>query len=348
MAKKINNATDLNPDDIIGTFARRFGKKNNKNIIASINDDDCAVMRIGKEEIVISSDYLNANPIALEFKIATYFDIGKLLVAANLSDLCGSGAKPLAFLASLMFDKTKASQHKALELMSGISTELNKLKVPLVGGDTKLGNSDAFCGTAIGFKEKGTKLFLKNAARAGDSIWVSGKIGSVAAAIDILQEKSAPALKKWARNKIITPSLPLVKSRKAAKTKLVNGGTDLSDGLGSDLAELCRSSGVGAIVDVSKIPVDKNVSRFCAKKGTAPWKYALTIGGDFQFIITSKATKLMQDIGFIEIGKITKSKKLNLSVNGYLHDFPIQGHSDYKKSSFKNEIKALLSKLNIE
>ena len=54
---------------------------------------------------MITTDYLNSWPIVLELKIGDFYELGKLLVIANLSDLCGTGAKPLCFLSSIMLKR---------------------------------------------------------------------------------------------------------------------------------------------------------------------------------------------------------------------------------------------------
>src|SRR5438045_1458543 len=93
------------PDEMPNWIASFWNHRHYKNVLAGINDDDCAIIKIEKEELVISVDYLNANPIAIEFKLGNYQDLGKLLIAANLSDLCGTGAKPIAFLTCVMLKK---------------------------------------------------------------------------------------------------------------------------------------------------------------------------------------------------------------------------------------------------
>jgi thiamine-monophosphate kinase len=338
----------FNPDEMPKLISKFWNIKKYKNVLTGINEDDCAVIKIGSEQLVVSTDYLNANPIALEFGIGTFKDLGRLLVAANLSDLCGSGAKPIGFLASVMFRKKEASEKNFLLLMAGIKLELSKYKIPLLGGDTKLGNSNSFCGTALGIKEKGTKLFLKNGAKPGDNIWVSGNIGSVAAAIDILQENEVRgSLINWAKNKIIVPNIPLKKSRLIAKSKAANSGTDLSDGLGSDLATLCTASNVGAIIDVANIPLENQVVEIANQKKVDAWKYAFTIGGDFQFIITANKNKDFRRCGLKKIGQIYKERKLQIAVKNEIYELSPMGHTDYNIRNFKNEVSKLIATINI-
>lgn len=339
----------LDPDNmpswLLGFFKKGYLKNN---VIAGINEDDCAILKVGREELVITSDYLNANPIAIEFKLGSFWDLGRLLVASNISDLCGTGALPVAFLTSLMFDKNKTDEADFKLLMKGIKFELRKYKIPLVGGDTKLGNSNSFCGIALGIKEKSTKLFLKNAAVVGDSIWVSGNLGGVSAAIDgLTTAKISASWNKWAKDKIINPKLPYSKSRELAKMKIVNGGTDISDGLGADLLSLCRASRVGAIVDVSKIPYDKQVKQISKQKKIEPWYYSFTIGGDFQFLFTSKGANddVLFKLGYKKIGEIIKSKQSYIVVDNQKYSMPQIGHRDINRDSFSGEVNGLIENL---
>jgi len=320
-----------------------WDNKNYKNVLAGINEDDCAVVKIGNQTLVITVDYLNSNPIALEFGIGSFFDLGRLLVAANLSDLCGTGAKPIGFLAAIMLDKISATKSNFIELMTGIRKQLSIYQLPLIGGDTKLGKSNSFCGVAVGIKEKGTKLFLKNGAVPGDNIWLSGKIGSVAAAIDGLKtDLMSEDWKNWAKKRITSPKIPIFISRKLARTKKINSGTDLSDGLAADLYALCEASKVGAVLQANKLPVSKYVKQIARERKIEAWNYGLTIGGDFQFIVTAKKGVSLKKLGLKKIGFITKDKGLNLKLKEAFISLPRTGHSDYKIVNFKHEVSALL------
>jgi thiamine monophosphate kinase len=139
---------NFDPDEMPKWISAFWKKKKYKNVVAGINDDDCAVVKVGSERIVVSVDYLNANPIALELGIGSFKDLGRLLVAANVADLCGTGAKPIGFLTSIMLNKETANQIQFIQFMQGVKKELLKHGIPLIGGDTKLGNSNSFCGVA--------------------------------------------------------------------------------------------------------------------------------------------------------------------------------------------------------
>jgi thiamine-monophosphate kinase len=343
MGETFEKDLEFDPDEMPPWLSKLTGKKLNPEIIAGINDDDCAVLRISQREIVITTDYLNAKPIALELGFGSYWDLGRILVGANISDLCGTGALPIAFMASIMVEQGPDAATKFKSIMEGIHFQLQKYKIPLIGGDSKLGR-DAFCGIAIGVKEKGTKLFLKNAASPGDSIWVSGNIGNVSAAIEGLKKGNmSESWNRWARKSIIEPNVPLKKSRTIASLKIVNGGTDISDGLAANLWNLCKSSNVGAIVDVDAIPTAKQTQQLAKCRDIASWIYSMSIGGDFQFLFTSNSKNdlKLSELGFYRIGLIMEGREAYLNINGEVHPMPKTGHRDKGIISFHDEVQRL-------
>lgn len=349
MGRDYKMTTEFDADEMPKWLSSLIPAGKYNHVLAGINDDDCAVIKIGEEELVITTDYLNARPITLELGIGDFWDLGRILVASNLSDLCSTGAIPVGFLTSIMLDREVASEEKFKAFMNGVKYELEKHNIPLVGGDTKLGGSDSFCGTAFGVKDKKSKLMLKNAAQIGDSIWVSGNLGGVAAAIEGLKSDMCfdENWVTWAKNKIINPKIPIEKSRLISNSGLGNGGTDISDGLGANLWDLCEASGVGARVDVVNIPFDIEVEILAKSKLTQPWIYSLTIGGDFQFLVTSDSNndKQVESFGFTKIGQIIEEKQAFLFFENQRITMPRMGHRDARKQSFSDEVSSLVNNI---
>ena len=337
----------LNPDAVHSWLSTLWPKNQYQNVIAGINDDDCAILDIAGSKLVITTDYLNANPISKQLGIATNRDLGKLLVAANLSDLLGTGARPIAFLASIMMQK-ESELEDFNELMLGIESELGKYNIPLVGGDTKLGPSNAFCGTAIGICNNPGNLFIKNHAEAGDKIWLSGEVGSVGAAVNGLSTKiMSSEWMDWAKNILVSPELPYHKSINLSKLNLGKGGTDISDGLGENLYDLCESSNVGAKIFADKIPINPRVKELATILDIPAWYFAFSIGGDFQFLVTTDVNveKTLQKLGFVEIGTIEKTTEMIIHDEAESYILPRLGHSDYKLKSFSQEVKNMVNTL---
>lgn len=339
----------IDPDNIPKWLEEKWSRNNYTNIIAGINDDDCAIIKFCKSEsLVITTDFLNANPISVELEICDTKDLGRLLVASSMSDICGTGAKPIAFLLGVTMAKND-TEEELINFFEGVKTELDKLCIPLVGGDTKLGKSRAFIGTAIGSANNERKLFQKNSAEPDDIIWVSGNLGGISAAVygvtsSILSNK----LLEVAYSLILKSEVPLKKSELVATSKIGNGGTDISDGLGSDLHNLLDCSDVGAEIFAEKIPYNYFVWEVAQITNVKPWLFSFIIGGDFQFIVTTKPKhrSLMVNFGFTEIGRIVRDKEKSLILNNKRIKLPDFGHRDGRKQNFKDEVSDLLNNLN--
>ncbi|MCX7049899.1 MAG: thiamine-phosphate kinase [Candidatus Sumerlaeota bacterium] len=332
----------FDPDTMIPWIAHFFGRNiSSSKIITRIDDDDCAVIKWGDSYLVITTDYLNAHPIALELGIGKMRDIGRLLVGANISDLCGSGARPVALLIAIMLPYT-AKRSEFIQIMKGVKYEADHYNIPVIGGDSKLGDSRAILAVAIGAVSSLNSLFLRNKAKPDDIIWASGNLGSAAAAAwGYKKSYFNNSWRKWARKAILDPQIPLHISTSISRSGIAHGGTDISDGLGADLLKICSASRVGAIIDIDKIPLDYNVIHAANTANIKPWKFCFASGGDFQFIVTTsiKDRKIAQKAGLFEIGFITKSKDIFIRrANKELLSILKSGHRDGHRMTFYHEI----------
>jgi thiamine-monophosphate kinase len=337
----------LDPDEMPPWVAALWpkGRRPGK-IVAGVNEDDCAILKWSGRYMIATTDFLNANPIALELGIGGMWELGRLVVASNLSDLCGSGALPVALLIGVTLPRG-STEADFKDLMQGVKYEADLHGVPVVGGDSKLGKSRSLHAVAIGSAQTRKQLFLKNGAKPGDIIWVSGMLGSVAASAwghgraDLSQRWKA-----WAKKALLVPCLPLVKSQKISASCLGRGGTDISDGFGADLFELCKASGVGAVVDVETIPVAREVEKAAKLANVPRWRFAFASGGDFQFIVTThkSSREQMKRFGLFEIGRITRERRLELrGRDGEMTPLPTKGHRDHRDLTFAEEIDFLIN-----
>lgn len=316
-------------------------------LIAGIGDDDCAVLDLAPGSIlVVTTDYVNANPIMLTLAVGSYFELGQYLVNASLADLCGSGAIPVAVLTSIMWDKAK-SEAEFEQLMQGAKAAATAASAAIVGGDTKLSSRAAYCATGIGMAETRSHLFLKARARPGDGVWVSGNIGSCAAAVHGWdQQVSNDEWREWAREAMTNPTLPLNLAREASALAMDASGTDLSDGLGSDLTSLCDISKVGVEIAADAIPFDPHVAVLCVQSGVPPYAFAFTVGGDLQFVLcaSERYFSRLDALGMVRIGTIHPDpahRKL-VGPNGAQTELPAAGHRDVRAMTFRDEVDHLL------
>jgi thiamine-monophosphate kinase len=98
--------------------------------------------------------------------------------------------------------------------------------------------------------------------------------------------------------------------------RLASAMIDISDGLSSDLAHLCRESDVGALIQSDALPLDQDVIKLCGRRALDPLALALHGGEDFELLFTvrpEKVARLPKRVDGIEvscIGEITNEPKV--------------------------------------
>jgi len=234
--------------------------------------DDCAVLPIGGEEaLVFTSDMLNEGVHFLTDK-STPFQIGYKSLMVNISDVAAMGAKPVATLLSLALPNDKFGEWSA-EFMRGYKKASKKYGVKLIGGDT-VGSKTGVCMsvTAIG-RAPMANIKRRSAAKVGDVIMVTGKLGASAAGLrDVLAGKLST------RNaKIHLMSEAQVREGEwLGQQTSVHAMADISDGIASDLQHILDKSKRGAIISEQNIPIARGAS----------FHDAICGGEDYQLIFT--------------------------------------------------------------
>lgn len=202
--------------------------------------DDCAILQpTPGMQLCVSSDMLvegrhflsTVDPVRL----------GHKALAVNLSDLAACGARPLGF--TLALSLPQADEHWLAGFSQGLLALADQHACPLVGGDTTRGPLN-ICITVFGEVPAGQAL-LRSGARAGDELWVSGKLGDARLALEAFRGKLSLTREAFeaarARMEQPTPRLALGQALRGLATSAI----DISDGLLGDLGHVLRASGVG-------------------------------------------------------------------------------------------------------
>jgi thiamine-monophosphate kinase len=332
----------FDPDDAPGWLAEMFPPA--AGVLAGVGQDDCGVIETGAGLLVVSTDFINSRPILVEYGIADRSALGRLVVAHNLSDLCGSGASPVAILVGITAERD-SSCDDTQQVMRGVRDACAATGVPLIGGDTKLGSSWAVFGVAIGTAPDVEALFLKSRATAGEDVWISGEIGDCCGAmLALLDRPDDPDSRQWAATAVANPVPPIGVSSAVSCDRLARAGTDISDGLAADLGDLCRSSGIGAEIEAERVPVSPRLRAFASTQQLPPWAYGLVLGGDVQFVITAPPAHRarLRELGLVRIGTTTAATGLAVRAGGTVRSIPELGHRDARNLSFGDESRELL------
>ncbi len=264
--------------------------------------DDCAILPVGDEALVFTSDMLNEGVHFLTDK-STAYQIGYKSLMVNISDVAAMGAKPAATLLSLALPEERFGEW-SVEFMKGYHAASKKYGVKLVGGDTTKSKSGVCVSvTAIG-RAPLANIKRRSAAKVGDVIMVTGRLGASAAGLrDILAGK----LKTRNAKAHLMPEARVEEGVWLGKQSEVRAMMDISDGIGSDLQHILDNSKKSAVIVEQKIPIAKGATindAFCG-------------GEDYELLLTvdrGKADELAQRFGekfgkpLYNIGRVVKPK----------------------------------------
>lgn len=289
--------SDLGEYALIEHLTREFEIKNTSTIKGV--GDDAAVIDNADKQTVVSTDML-IEGIDFDMTYTPLRHLGYKAVAINLSDIAAMNATPKQITVNIAVSN-RYSVEALSELYAGIYLACQRYDVDLVGGDTSASPAGLFISiTAIGEVEKG-KAVYRSGANVHDLICVSGDLGSAYSGLLILEREKAtfkanpnyqPDLASfdYVLDRYLKPEprLDIVKflnEKGVVPTSMI----DVSDGLASDVMQICKASDVGCEVYEEKIPIDYATTMVCSEFGQLlPISNALNGGEDYELLFTIK------------------------------------------------------------
>ncbi|WP_125484435.1 thiamine-phosphate kinase [Edaphobacter aggregans] len=256
--------------------------------------DDCAILRPPRGyEILVTTDFTLEDR---HFRRALHppESVGHRCLARGLSDLAAMGATPLAAFLSLALPATMFAEKSGQLWIDGFLRGLRELSehhnVPLAGGDTSESPSRFILADIIliGSAPR-SRALRRSTARPGDAIYVTGQLGGAAAelATILARKRRVPLPTATENHPHLFPEPRLDTGDALLRRNLATACIDISDGLSTDLAHLCRASNVAAEIEQTAIPIHP-----LARKLTpaAALKNALHGGEDYELLFTAAPT----------------------------------------------------------
>ncbi|QGZ53752.1 thiamine-phosphate kinase [Paraburkholderia acidiphila] len=258
-------------------FAQR-ARTNTQRAALGIGDDCALVSPAPGEMLAVSTDMLvegrhffpDIDPHAL----------GHKALAVNLSDLAAMGAQPLGF--TLAFALPKPNEDWLAAFSAGLFDLADRFDCELIGGDTTAGPLN-LCLTVFGSVRQDVAL-RRDAAQAGDDIWVSGMPGDARAGLGMLRgewqvsEQDAAHFRRALEYPEPRVSLGL------ALRGLARAALDVSDGLAGDLRHILERSNLAATIDVDSLPLSPALARLPRE---VQLQCALAGGDDYELCFTA-------------------------------------------------------------
>lgn len=244
-----------------------------------LGDDAAVLTPTPGRQLVFTADAINAGVHFLGDDPAG--DVAAKLLAVNLSDLAAMGAEGVGYLITTAWPGD-LDEGWIADFAQGLAEAQAAYSVALLGGDTvaTLGPLSLSL-TAIGELPVDSAL-RRNGARAGDRIYVSGRIGDAGVGLHILRDglmggATADRERAVERYRRPEPRLALGRSLRG----LASACIDISDGLVADLAHLAEQSAARMTVELDRVPVSPLADLIGGAAG------AIVAGDDYELLFTA-------------------------------------------------------------
>ncbi len=316
--KKRTEIAELGEFGLIDELTRT-ATADNKSTLKGVGDD-AAVIAAGRDEaITVSTDALLEG---VDFDL-TYFPLkhlGYKAVTAGVSDILAMNALPEQIMVSLGVS-SKMSVEALKDLYEGIEFACKELGIDLAGGDTRASMTGLTIGITTVGRARRKSLAYRSGAQFNDLICITGNLGAAYMGLQLLErEKRVLAdvdnpepqfagyeylLQRYLKPRARKDIIEALAEEKIVPTSMI----DISDGLASEVLQICKASKCGARIYLDRIPIAKQTTALAEEMHADPVVAALNGGEDYELMFTVPLAMQEQvmRLGLVDVvGHITR------------------------------------------
>lgn len=316
--KKRTEIAELGEFGLIDHLTKDF-TVTNKNTLCGVGDD-AAVIKAGREDaVVVTTDSLLEG---VDFDL-TYFPLkhlGYKAVTVGVSDILAMNALPEQVMISLGVS-SKLPVEALDDLYEGIKFACDELGVDMVGGDTTASMTGLVINiTTIG-RAKRKAITYRSGAQFNDLICITGNLGAAYMGLHLLEREKRVLkdvqnpepqfsgyeylLQRYLKPRARKDIIEVLAEEKIVPTSMI----DISDGLASEVLQICKASKCGARIYLDRIPIAKQTSALAEEMHADPVVAALNGGNDYELMFTVPLAMQEQvmRLGLVDVvGHITR------------------------------------------
>ena len=317
MAKGRTEIAELGEFGLIDRLTAKF-QKNNKSTICGVGDDAAVIEASKDKAIVVSTDSMLEG---IDFDL-TYFPpkhLGYKVVTKGISDVVAMNAVPEQITLSLGIS-SKISVEFLDDFYEGVEFACKEAGVDLVGGDTSASMTGFVVNiTAIG-RAKKSEIAYRSGAKEHDLICLTGNLGASYMGLRLLERERRVLqgvdnpqpqfegyeylLQRYLKPRARYDMVESLRKEGIVPTSMI----DITDGLASEVLQICKASKCGARIYLERMPLAKQTTALAEEMNMDPVVAALNGGEDYELLFTVPLDKREQimNLGCIDIiGHIT-------------------------------------------
>ncbi len=316
--KKVTNLSQLGEFGLIERLTKSIILKQPSTLHGV--GDDAAVIQPDNENLMLVSTDLFLEGIHFDLTYFPLKHLGYKTIVAAAADIFAMNGLPKQVTISLGLS-SKMKLELIEELYQGFQLACTELHIDIVGGDTTTSLTGLTISiTAIG-SAKATDVVYRNGAQPNDLICVTGDLGAAYLGLQILEREKVVLQatkatepdfvgKEYLLERQLRPTIPsslngYLKEVEVKPTAMI----DVSDGIASDIRQICIASKVGCKIFEDKLPIDHTTSLAAEEMGINPTVAALNGGDDYEMLFT---------INLADFEKFSKQTSLPIYVIGHI------------------------------
>lgn len=274
--------------------------------------DDCAVQAHADGTDLLTSTDLLIEGVHFRLGWLRMEELGRKAAAVNISDIAAMGGQPKSLFLGVAspagLDVAELDQ-----LAKGFIAEAGRYGAVLAGGDTCRSPGPLMISVTVQGEVESGRAVCRAGACKGDLLYVSGTLGDSALALSELMAERQPERFLLARHN--TPTARVSLGREIVQRQAATAMLDISDGLLADLGHILEECGLGADIELNKLPLSPAFQRALGE-GSALIDLALAGGEDYELLLTSPdpllASVVAAEPGLTGIGVISQQQGIRL------------------------------------
>ena len=317
MAKGRTEIAELGEFGLIDRLTSKFEAKC-KSTMRGVGDDAAVIEASKDKAIVVSTDSMFEG---VDFDL-TYFPpkhLGYKAVTKGISDIVAMNATPEQLTLALGIS-SKISVEFLDDFYAGVEFACKEAGVDLVGGDTSASLTGFVINiTAVG-RAKKSEISYRSGAKEHDLICLTGNLGASYMGLRLLErerrvlqgiDNPQPQFEghEYLLERYLKPRARYDMVKSLQKEGIVpTSMIDITDGLASEVLQICKASKCGARIYLERMPLAKQTTALAEEMHIDPVIAALNGGEDYELLFTVPLEKREQimALGCIDIiGHIT-------------------------------------------
>lgn len=304
---------------LIDRLTSRLGRRNASTLLAA--GDDAAVIDLGDEALLLTTDMLTEG---IDFDLS-YFPLkhlGYKAIVRGANDILAMNGRPEQAVVALGVS-AKISVEALDELYEGMELAAKELGMDIVGGDTTASLNGLVINVSVTGRAAKSEIVYRSGAKEHDLICITSNLGAAYMGLHLLErekrvlqgvENPEPKfagyeylLERYLKPRAKSNVLAALREEGIHPTSMI----DLSDGLASDLRQICRASQCGARIYLERIPIARQTSDLAEEMHIDPVIAALNGGEDHELLFTVPLDKqeAVMRLGLVDvIGHITREE----------------------------------------